>query len=55
MPCFDMPPLEDMYAAGYANCCEYGASFERMQELYNQGKCLGPGHYRWQVVYTPGW
>jgi len=55
MPCFNMPPLDDLYAAGYCNCCEYGASFQRCQELYNAGRCLGPGHYRWQVVYTRGW
>jgi hypothetical protein len=51
MPCWDQPPLEDMYAAGYCECCEAGASFQRCQELVAAGKCLGPGHYSWRVVF----
>jgi hypothetical protein len=51
MPCWNQPPLEDMYAAGYCECCEVGASLERCQELASAGKCLGPGHYSWRVVF----
>lgn len=55
MPCWDAPPIQDLYAAGYCNCCEAGASLERCQQLMNEGKCLGPGHYSWRVVFQRGW
>jgi hypothetical protein len=57
MPCFDPPPFEDMWAAGYCNCCEAGISKERCQELYNSGaNCVHYwGHYSWRVVFTRSW
>lgn len=54
MPCYAAPPFEDMWAAGYCNCCEPGMSKERCQEAYNAGQhCVNwYGHYSWRVVYT---
>lgn len=51
MACWDAPPIDDLYAAGYCECCEAGATKERCQQLMNEGKCLGPGHYSWRVVF----
>jgi hypothetical protein len=57
MPCFDPPPFEDMWAAGYCNCCEPGTTKERCQELYNAGaRCVNYfGHYSWRVVFKRSW
>jgi hypothetical protein len=55
MPCWDAPPIDDLYAAGYCECCEAGATKERCQQLMNEGKCLGPGHYSWKVVFRRSW
>ena len=51
MPCRDMPPFEDMWAAGYCNCCEPNITKERCRQLVNEGKCLGTGHYTWRVTF----
>jgi hypothetical protein len=52
MPCYNPPPLEDMWAAGYCECCETGITKERCQELYNAGaSCMNWGHYSWRVVF----
>ncbi len=56
MPCFNPPPFEDMWAAGYCECCETGISKERCQELYNAGAvCVNWGHYSWRVVFKRNW
>lgn len=55
MPCRDMPPFEDMWAAGYCNCCEPNITKERCQQLVNEGKCLGTGHYSWRIIFKRGW
>jgi hypothetical protein len=53
MPCYYTPPIEDMYAAGYCNCCEQGASLERCRQLINDKQCFQTGaeHYSWRVVF----
>ena len=56
MPCYSVPPVEDLHAAGYCeHCCEPGASVERCQQLVNEGKCMGNGHYSWRVVFKRNW
>jgi hypothetical protein len=56
MPCWNMPPVQDLFAAGYCNaCCEIGATIERCQQLINEGKCMGAGHYSWRVVFKRSW
>jgi hypothetical protein len=52
LPVFDPPPFEDMWAAGYCECCEVGITKERCQELHNAGvRCMNWGHYSWRVVF----
>jgi hypothetical protein len=57
MPCYFLPPVEDLYASGYCNCCEQGASFERCQQLINEGICFPTRaeHFSWRVVFTRNW
>ncbi len=57
MPCYNPPPFEDLWAAGYCECCEVGISKERCQQLYNEGaQCMKqPRHYSWRIEYTRGW
>jgi hypothetical protein len=57
MPCYYLPPIEDLYASGYCNCCEQGASFERCQQLINDGTCFHTRaeHFSWRVVFTRNW
>jgi len=57
MPCYYTPPVEDLYAAGYCECCESGASLERCRQLVNEHKCFqtGAGHYSWRVVFKRSW
>ena len=57
MPCYYLPPVEDLYAAGYCNCCEPGISLERCRELINQGTCFATGaeHFSWRVVFKRNW
>ena len=56
MPCYNVPPVEDLHAAGYCDqCCEPGASVERCQQLVNEGKCMGNGHYSWSVIFKRSW
>ncbi len=53
MPCFYLPSVEDLHAAGYCNaCCEPGASVERCRELLPTCFPTGAGHFSWRVVYT---
>lgn len=54
LPCFNGPPVQDLWAAGYCDqCCETGSSADRCQELINAGKCRGLvfGHFTWRVVF----
>jgi hypothetical protein len=56
MPCYYVPPVEDLHAVGYCNqCCEPGASVERCRQLINEGKCMGNGHYSWRVTFRRSW
>jgi hypothetical protein len=56
MPCYAAPPIEDLHAAGYCDqCCEPGASVERCRQLVAEGKCMGFGHYSWNVVFKRSW
>jgi hypothetical protein len=57
MPCYYLPPVEDLYASGYCNCCEQGASFERCQQLIDAGTCFPTRaeHFSWRVVYKRNW
>lgn len=54
MPARSVPPVEDLYAAGYCEqCCgEPGLTLVRCQELVSQGRCMGFGHYSWKIVFT---
>ena len=53
MPCSNTPPVEDLFAAGYCDCCEAGATLERCRERINNGTCFktGNAHYSWRVVF----
>ncbi len=62
MPCFDPPPFEDMWAAGYCNCCgsEAASNKELCRQIYDahseSNKCVGWwGHYSWRVVFKRNW
>lgn len=51
LPCHDPPPFEDLWAAGYCECCEPGITKDRCRELFESGKCLGISHYAWRVEF----
>ena len=53
MPVYFLPPVEDLYAAGYCNCCETDITLERCQQLVSEGKCYPTGamHFSWRVVF----
>jgi hypothetical protein len=56
MPCYNPPPFEDLWAAGYCDCCEVGITKERCQELYNSGDwCMSWRHYSWRTVFKRNW
>jgi hypothetical protein len=57
MPCYFLPPVEDLHSSGYCNCCEQGASLERCRQLINDGKCFRTGaeHFSWRVVFKRNW
>jgi len=58
MPCFAGPPFEDMWNAGYCQCCgtDYAANKALCQGLYDSHHvCLGAGHYSWRIVYKRSW
>jgi hypothetical protein len=51
MPTYNAPPIDDLWAAGYCECCEAGITKERCQALHDAGQCLGFGHYSWRAVF----
>jgi hypothetical protein len=51
LPCHDPPPVEDLWAAGYCDCCEAGITQEDCQQRLEGGTCLGAGHYMWRVEF----
>jgi len=57
MPCFNRPPFEDMWAAGYCECCRVGISKPECQQLYdNRDPCMPEwGHFSWRVLYKRSW
>ena len=56
MPAYNVPPVEDLHAAGYCEqCCEPGATLERCRELVSAGECMGNGHYSWRIVFKRSW
>ncbi|MGD9046928.1 MAG: hypothetical protein PVF77_02645 [Anaerolineae bacterium] len=55
LPCHDPPPFEDMWAAGYCECCTPGISKEDCKALYDAGQCLGISHYSWRVEFKRSW
>jgi outer membrane biosynthesis protein TonB len=55
LPCHDPPPLEDLWAAGYCECCEPDITKERCRELFESGSCLGIAHYAWRVEFKRSW
>ena len=55
LPLHDRPDFEDLWSAGYCQCCEPEITRERCQELYDAGKCLSPGHYLWRVQFQRSW
>ena len=62
MPCFDPPPFEDVWAAGYCTCCggEAATNKELCRQIYDahseSNKCVGWwGHYSWRVVFKRNW
>jgi hypothetical protein len=55
LPCHDPPPFEDMWAAGYCECCRPGITKEECQALYDAGECLGISHYMWRVEFKRSW
>jgi hypothetical protein len=62
MPCYDPPPFEDVWAAGYCNCCggEAASNKDVCRQIYDAhsevNKCVGWwGHYSWRVVFKRSW
>jgi hypothetical protein len=58
LPCFWLPPIEDMHSSGYCDrCCESGVSVEGCRQLTNERKCFptGAGHFSWRVVFKRSW
>jgi hypothetical protein len=57
LPCYFRPPFEDMWAAGYCDCCQVGITKEACQVLYDtKATCLPEfGHFAWHVVYKRSW
>jgi len=56
MSCWNAPPVEDLFAAGYCeSCCKIGVTLDECRQLVNEGKCMGGGHYSWRVVYKRSW
>jgi hypothetical protein len=51
LPLHDPPPLDDLWEAGYCQCCEPDITKERCQALFDAGKCLGISHYAWRVEF----
>jgi hypothetical protein len=55
LPCHDPPEFEDLWAAGYCECCEPAITKERCRELFDGGRCLGISHYAWRVEFKRSW
>jgi hypothetical protein len=57
MSCFNQPPFEDMWAAGYCECCRSGITKDECQQLYDaKDPCMPEwGHFSWRIVYNRSW
>jgi hypothetical protein len=62
MPCYNPPPFEDTWAAGYCGCCGGDAANNKdaCRQIYDAhsaaNKCVGWwGHYSWRVVFKRSW
>jgi hypothetical protein len=62
LPCYDPPPFEDVWAAGYCNCCggEAATNKDVCRQIYDAhseaNKCVGWwSHYSWRVVFKRSW
>jgi hypothetical protein len=58
MPVYDPPPFENVWQAGYCNCCggEAASNKDVCRQIYDAhsdaNKCVGWwGHYSWRVVF----
>jgi hypothetical protein len=58
LPCYDPPPFENIWAAGYCNCCggEAATNKDVCRQIYDahgaDNKCVGWwGHYSWRIVF----
>jgi hypothetical protein len=53
MPCYWLPPFEDLWNSGYCLCEKPDITYEECQQLFNEGKLLSPGagHFSWRVVF----
>lgn len=54
MSCYYSPDFEDLWSAGYCECCEVGISKEVCQsKYYNSGaQCMQqPRHYSWRITF----
>ena len=57
MPCYFLPPVEDLYAAGYCDCCQSGISLEECRRRISEGTCFSTKaeHFSWRVVFKRSW
>jgi hypothetical protein len=55
LPCYAPPPVDDLWAAGYCQCCEPDITKERCQELRDAGECIWYSHYAWRVEFRRSW
>ena len=57
LSCYSRPPFEDMWAAGYCECCQPGISKDACKVLYDtKDPCLPEwGHFAWHVLYRRSW
>lgn len=52
LPCHSSPPFEDLWAAGYCECCYEGITKEECQVLFDEGDCVGGiGNFAWHVEF----
>ena len=53
MPCYFLPPFEDLWNAGYCQCEKPEITREECERLANEGKFMatGAGHFSWRVTF----
>jgi hypothetical protein len=53
MPCYYLPPFDDLWAAGYCQCEKPDITLEECRQLSEEGKLMSPGagHFSWRVVF----